>query len=105
MGVASRWKFKHRTNRNNIDMEKNTNNSNAYDDFNMSCKTPNLPDANIDCISPSGSLPWQSLDEFASWLVASGLLDEMAWFDPDGWDGGSEKDRVCLAWNKLKENT
>lgn len=38
--------------------------------------------------------PLRSAEELAGCLISHGLLDESAWHDPEGWDGGIEKDRV-----------
>ena len=36
----------------------------------------------------------RSAEELAGCLIMVGLLDENAWYDPDGWDGGIDRDRV-----------
>ena len=35
--------------------------------------------------------PLRSAEELAGCLISHGLLDESAWHDPEGWDGGIEK--------------
>ena len=46
--------------------------------------------------SPCSRLPYplRCAEELAGCLISHGLLDESAWHDPEGWDGGIERERV-----------
>lgn len=42
--------------------------------------------------------PFGSAGELAGSMIAQGLLEEAAWHDPDGWDGGVTARRVVEWW-------
>ena len=46
--------------------------------------------------------PLRSADELAGCLIKHGLLDESAWHDPEGWDGGTDQDRVYKMFNTIR---
>jgi CDGSH-type Zn-finger protein len=47
--------------------------------------------------------PLRSAEELAGCLIFHGLLDESAWHDPEGWDGGNEKDRVHTMLDAIRD--
>ena len=47
--------------------------------------------------APSHGYPLRSLEEFAQWLIKHGLLDECAYYDSDGFDGGRSLARLSNA--------
>lgn len=48
--------------------------------------------------------PLRSLEEFASWLIAHGIIDECSYWDADGYDGGRTLERLSRALQAAKDN-
>ena len=46
----------------------------------------------------------QSLEEFAQLLMKHRLMDECAWFDPEGYDGGATLERLSRAFHEATDN-
>ena len=47
--------------------------------------------------------PFKSAQEFADFLISSGLLEHDAWYDPDDWDDCETKCLVTEAWEEVNE--
>lgn len=45
--------------------------------------------------------PLHTPQTMAWWLIRNGLVDEMAWEDPDGYDGGITRSQVYEAFEEL----
>jgi hypothetical protein len=45
----------------------------------------------------------QSLEEFAQLLMKHRLMDECAWFDPEGYDGGATVERLSRAFHEATD--
>ena len=48
--------------------------------------------------------PLRSLEEFAQLLMKHRLMDECAWFDPEGYDGGATVERLSRAFHEATDN-
>lgn len=46
----------------------------------------------------------RSLEEFAQLLMKHRLMDECAWFDPEGYDGGATLERLSRAFHEATDN-
>jgi hypothetical protein len=49
--------------------------------------------------------PLRSADEFAGFLAAQGIIDECAYYDAEGYDGGAMMARVSRAWRAATDNS
>ena len=49
--------------------------------------------------------PLRSLEEFAQLLMKHRLMDECAWFDPEGYDGGATLERLSRAFHEATDNS
>jgi len=47
--------------------------------------------------------PLRSLEEFAQLLMKHRLMDECAWFDPEGYDGGATLERLSRAFQEATD--
>ena len=47
--------------------------------------------------------PFRDSEEWAAFLIAQGLLEEQAWHDPQGWDGGIAMGRVFASLEKIHD--
>lgn len=46
--------------------------------------------------------PLRNAEELAGCLIMHGLLDEDAWHDPEGWDGGADRERVFKMLDSIR---
>jgi len=49
--------------------------------------------------------PFESFEQFCSFLTSTNLIDELAVSDPEGWDGGAELSRIEKAFDQYLEET